>query len=240
MFWKEAKGFKDLPMSSKIAISMILVLAGFSYILGFLNIWYTYSPADQKPGLSVQDVRIAFWGARGTTKLEKAIDGTMREYFQNDAEHQTVKEWISAGAPESEWPQIKEIFDGSCNSCHSADEEVAGVVLATYPDVQQYLAQDTGKSIPRLISLTHTHLPATLVVIFMLLVIFGLTRYSETVKRVVMTFSLAALAFDLGSWWLAKISPALAVLVILGGISLALTFGALVLLSLWELWIRRD
>jgi hypothetical protein len=81
IFWKEPTGLKNMPPSSKVGISILLVVAGIGYLFGFLNIYLTYSPADQRPGLLIRDIRIAFYGAREATKLEKAIDGAMRQYF---------------------------------------------------------------------------------------------------------------------------------------------------------------
>ena len=84
MFWKDPKGLKSIPMYSKIGISILLIVAGVGYLLGFATIVSTYSPIDEKPGMSVADIRIAFYGAREKTKLEKSIDGTMSLYGRND------------------------------------------------------------------------------------------------------------------------------------------------------------
>jgi len=81
MFWKDPKGLKSIPMYSKVGISILLVVAGVGYLLGFANIVVSYAPIDEQPGLSIQDIRISFYGAREKTKLEKAIDGTMKEYL---------------------------------------------------------------------------------------------------------------------------------------------------------------
>ncbi len=235
-----SKGLKHVPVSLKVGITLVLLLAGVGYLLGFLNIYLTYSPVDQQPGLSVQDVRLSFWGSRGQTVLESAIDGSMRQYFQSDADYNTVKNWIRAGGAESDYPPVQAIFEQSCNSCHSAEAAVGGVVLATYPDVAAHLQQDTGKSIPRLVSLTHTHLLPTLSILSILVLIFAFTAWPERMKTVVIALCLLVIPVDLGSWWLAKLSPALSVLVILGGIGLALSFLALIVFSFYDLWLRRE
>jgi hypothetical protein len=240
VFWKDPKGLKSIPMYSKIGISILLIVAGVGYLLGFATIFVTYSPIDEQPGMSVQDIRIAFYGAREKTKLEKSIDGTMKEYFADEAGYQATKDWIAAGATEEDFPRIKEIFDVSCSTCHSAEAQVAGVVTVEYNDVAEYLKQDTGKSIPRLISLSHTHVHGTLPVMFALIFIFSFTLYKNWIKTVVIAFSAAAILIDIGSWWLAKLAAALAPLVILGGVALAVANAALILLPLYELWIRKE
>ncbi len=239
MLFQGSKGLAGLPASAKIAVTAVLVFAGIGYLLGFLNIYLSYSPVDQQPGLSVEDVRLSFWGSRGQTRLETAIDGTMRPYFQSDADYQATKAWIQAGAPEDQFPAIQPIFESSCISCHSAEAALGGAVLVTYQDVSAFLQQDTGKSIPRLVSISHTHWLPTLTITTVLVFILLLTAYPERLKIVVASFSYFAILFDIGSWWLAKLSPALAVLVILGGVSLAVSFLVPILLSLYDLWLGR-
>jgi hypothetical protein len=239
MFWRESKGLAGIPLASKLALTVMLAVAGVGYLLGFLNIYLTYSPVDQKPGMSLTDISMSFYGSRGTSKLEKSIDGSMRQYLTSDADYQAVKGWLADGATEADFAQIKPIFDDSCGTCHSAEAAVAGVVTADFADLSPLLQQDTGKSIPRLVGISHTHVLATLPVIFLLAFIFSFARYSQRLKGLVMVFAGLAILLDVGSWWLAKLSPALAVLVLLGGVSLALSFLALIALSAVDMWFGR-
>jgi len=240
MFWKESKGLKNIPGSGKLAVTAVLVLIGISYIFGFLNIYLTYSPIDKEPGMSITDIQIAFYGAREQTRLEKSIDGTMREYFTDDREYKTVKDWIHAGGNEKDFGPVKSVFENSCLDCHSKDVQVADVVLENFENVESYLAQDTGKSLSRLISLSHTHLFSIVAVLFILSLIFSFTLFSEKVKMAVYAISFFAAIVDVGAWWLAKISPLLAPLVILGGALLAVSFVLYILLSLYDMWVRKQ
>ena len=237
MFWREKRSLSAAPLSSKIALTVVLGIAGIGYLLGFATIYLTYSATDQKPGLSIEDVRIAFYGARDKTALEASIDGTMREYFSSDADYQATKQWLADGATEAGFQRIKPIFDVSCSTCHSADAQVAGAVTEEYEDLKPYLAQDTGKSVGRLVSLSHTHVLGTLPVIFVLILIFSFTRYAEWVKGLVMVYSLLSILADIGAWWLAKLFAWAAPLVILGGISLAFAFLVLIALAFVDMWI---
>lgn len=239
MFWKEPTGLKNVSISSKVAITAFLIIAGIGYLLGFANIVLSYSPVDQEPGLSIRDIQISFYGEREKTALEGSIDGTMKEYFNSEADYSTVKEWLANGATEESFSSIKPIFEASCNMCHSSDAEVAGVVTETYQDIEPFLAQDMGKSISRLVSLSHTHVLATLPVVFLLFFVFSFTKFREGLKIGVAALSFAAIIFDVGAWWLAKLALGAAPLVILGGISLAISFALLVLLSLYDMWLRK-
>jgi hypothetical protein len=164
----------------------------------------------------------------------------MRQYLASDAEYQTVKDWLAGGASEGGFQQVQPIIEASCSTCHSAEAAVADVVTASYADLAPLLKRDTGKSVSRLVSLSHTHVLATLPVIFLLVFIFSFARYPQGLKGLVMVFASLAILLDVGSWWLAKLSPALAVLVLLGGLSLAVSFLVLIVLSLLDLWFGRQ
>ncbi|MBN1411590.1 MAG: hypothetical protein JW969_12150 [Spirochaetales bacterium] len=240
MFFKNVEGLKRIPLSSKLGLTAFLLIAGIGYLFGFLNIYLTYSPVDRQPGLSLEDISLSFYGARETTKLEKAIDGTMKDYFESDNDYNAVKEWIQSGADGSTFELVQKIFDSSCTTCHSKESEVAGIVTANYDDVKELLIQDTGKSPVRLVSLSHTHILATLAIIFALALVFSFTSFKEIWKIIVIVGSFLSIVLDVGSWWLAKLSPAFSILVIAGGVSLALSFLVLILLSLYDIWLKKE
>ena len=240
MFWKDTDGLGNLRASSKIAITAFLVIAGISYLFGFLTILLTYKDVDQKPGLGVEDIRISFYGAREKTALEISVDGSMKTYFTSDRDYEAVKGWMADGASEADYPKIADIITASCATCHSSAAQVADVVTEDYDDLAAYLVQDTGKSISRLVSLSHTHVSGMLLLIFGLVLVFSFTKYSEVIKIIVVSISFAAILLDVGSWWLAKAFSGMAPFVILGGASLGVSFALLVLLSLYDVWIRKE
>lgn len=240
MFWKETLRLRTLPVVTKIIISLFLVLTGFGYLLGFANIYLTYSLVDEKPGLSLQDIRLTYYGARNKTTLEKAIDGSMKQYFKDDNEYQAVKDWVIDGASEKAWnSEIKPIVDTSCSTCHSDATALAGVVTAEYTDIENYLIQNSGKSWSRIVGVSHTHVLAITPFIFLLVLLLSFTSYPSILKNAVSIFAFSAVFMDVGSWFLAKLSPYLSIFVMIGGMSLGLSFGMLVLLPLYDLWIKK-
>ncbi len=241
MFWKESLRLGTLPFATKVIVTLFLVLTGFGYLLGFTNIFLTYSPVDGKPGLSLKDVSLSFYGSRDKTALEKSIDGSMKQYFKTDGEYQIVKDWVQDGASEEAWDsEIKPIMDVSCSTCHSAEMAVAGRVTVEYSDVEELLAQDTGKPWGRVVSTAHTHLLAITPFVFLLIFVFSFTSYPAILKNAVSIFALGAIFLDIGSWFLAKFAPLLGILVLVGGMALGLSFGLLVLLPLYDLWLKKQ
>ena len=240
MFWKETLRLRTLPVLTKIIISLFLVLTGFGYLLGFTNIYLTYSLVDEKPGLSLEDIKLTYYGVKDKTTLEKAIDGSMKQYFADDKEYKDVKAWVQDGATESAWDsEIKPIVDASCSTCHSESTALAGVVTAEYSDIENYLVQNSGKSWSRIVGVSHTHVLGITPFVFLLVILLSFTSYPSIVKNAVSIFAFSAVFMDVGSWFLAKLSPVFSVFVLMGGMSLGLSFGLLVLLPLYDLWIKK-
>ncbi len=238
--WQEMKGLAKLPMSVKLAVTTFLLVAGLGYLLGFSNIYLTYNLVDSQPGLSIDDIRIAFNGSQDGSKLEKALGGAMKQYLESDQEGATLVTWIKGGHTEATFKDAKVVFENSCITCHSNDVKTAGVSLEAYQDVLPLLAVDTGKSISRLVELSHVHLMGALPLVFLLCLVFSFTLFGEKLKGTIMVVSLLALVFDVGSWWLAKAWGGLAFTVMAAGMTLALAFLVLILLSLYDLWLRKD
>ena len=240
MFWKETLRLRTLPVVTKIIISLFLVLTGLGYLLGFTNIYLTYSLVDEKPGLSLEDIKLTYYGAKDKTTLEKAIDGSMKQYFADDKEYEDVKAWVLDGAPESVWDsEIKPIVDASCSTCHSESTALAGVVTEEYSDIENYLVQNSGKPWSRIVGVSHTHVLAITPFIFLLVLLISFTSYPSIVKNVVSLFAFGSVFMDVGSWTLAKLAPFFSIFVMIGGMSLGLSFGLLVLLPLYDLWIKK-
>ena len=239
MFWKESRGLNTVTKSSKIALTAFLILIGVAYIFSFTTIYITYSPIDKEAGLSIKDIQTAYYGSREETKLEKSIDGTMREYFESEEDYSSVKSWVSAGGAEKDFAAVKEVFEKSCNSCHSSDIKIAGAALETYEEVEPLLKQDTGKSVSRLVSLSHSHLFGIVSILFILTFIFSFTTFPEKFKQFIFSIAFFAAAFDIGSWWLAKSSGELAFLIVIAGSLVGISFGVLILLPLYEIWLKK-
>ena len=240
MFWKETIQLRTMPVVTKIILTLFLILTGLGYLLGFTNIYLTYSNVDDKPGLGIKDITMTYYGVRNKTTLEKAISGSMKQYFADDTEYQDVKAWILDGASESTWDSdIQAIFETSCITCHSRDAAVGGVVAENYSDVEVFLSKNTGKSWSRIVSVSHTHVLAITPYIFLLVILLSMTSYPALLKNIVSIFAFSAVFMDVGSWFLAKMSPFFSIFVLIGGMSLGLSFGLLVLLPLYDLWIKK-
>jgi len=80
----------------------------------------THEGLSGKPGLSVQDVAISYYGNRSGTKLEAMLRGPMQGYRSQQDMDQFVA-WLKSGADEAGYNKtIQPIVERDCAKCHSA------------------------------------------------------------------------------------------------------------------------
>ncbi|HUX39721.1 MAG TPA: hypothetical protein VMV83_01030 [Rectinemataceae bacterium] len=238
MLWQPTKGLDQLAIPFKFALTTFLLICGIGYLLGVVNIWFSYSPVDGKPGLSVDDIRLAFHGDPSASKLEKAISGNMNQYLTSPDNGTKLLDWIKAGHKEDGYAGVQQIFVSDCDTCHSKDVATAGIVTDDYKSLEPLLQSDQGVAWPRLITLSHIHINGLLPLMFCLAIIFSFTRFGDKLKGAIIVFSFASFTIDVAIWYFAKLFAEAAAFVILGGILLGAAYALMIFLPLWELWIH--
>jgi len=73
--------FSQFPRTAKLLISFALVVLGIGYLIAMVNLYLTYSLTDGEPGLTVMDLKRAFYGRRDNTRLAAKIQGGSMEQF---------------------------------------------------------------------------------------------------------------------------------------------------------------
>ena len=69
--------FNDLPLTLKVLYLNVMIVLGIGYIFAMIQIYEVHAGRDGKPGLSVQDIQIAYSGSKSDTRLEVALKGPM-------------------------------------------------------------------------------------------------------------------------------------------------------------------
>jgi hypothetical protein len=94
---------------------------------------------------------------------------------------------------------------------------------------------------PLLIQTSHTHLFGQTLIAGFLGLIFLFASLGEVKKAVILALPFLGTLIDIGGMWLTRfVSPSLAVAVIAGGTLFALGYVLITLISLHQLWIRRE
>jgi hypothetical protein len=94
---------------------------------------------------------------------------------------------------------------------------------------------------PLLIQTSHTHLFGQTLIAGLLGLIFLFSSLGEWKKATILSLPFVGTLIDIGGMWLTRfVWPQLAVLVIAGGSLFALGYALITVISLYELWIRKE
>ncbi|MDX8391558.1 MAG: hypothetical protein R8K53_03190 [Mariprofundaceae bacterium] len=234
------KRFADASVSEKILDTMFLITIGIGYLFALLNLYYTHQGRDGESGLSVQDVVIAYHGSHNQTRLGAAINGPMEPNLPNEAAKKTILDWINHGAPEAEFHErVEPIMQNNCIMCHSAESGMSIPHFTAYENVVQLTETDTGATIPALVRVSHIHLFGIAFILFFVGRIFLLCEMNVTLKRTYVALPFIFLLLDISSWFITKIIPDFAYVVVSAGGLVGITFGLQILICLYQMWLYK-
>ena len=232
--------FSDASISERLLDTMFLITIGIGYLFALLNLYYTHQGRDGKPGLSVKDVMLAFHGSHNQTRLGAAINGPMEPNLPNEAAKQTILDWISHGAGEKEYHQnVEPILKENCVMCHSAESGLPIPHFDSYQHVAELTKTDTGETIPALVRVSHIHLFGIAFILFLLGRIFILCEIPVWLKRVTVAIPFLFLLIDILSWFVTKIYPSFAYVVVINGALMGVSMGMQILISLYQMWFYK-
>ncbi|MDQ6967153.1 MAG: hypothetical protein Q9M14_00540 [Mariprofundaceae bacterium] len=233
--------FPDASFSEKILDTMFLITIGIGYMFALLNLYYTHEGRDGIEGLSVQDVMLAYHGSHNQTRLGAAINGPMAPNLPNKAAKITILDWIAHGATKPEFEaKVNPILQNNCVMCHSAASGISGIPhFDSYEKVLALTATDTGATIPALVRVSHIHLFGIAFILFLIGRIFILCELPIMFKRIVVAAPFFFLLLDISSWFITKIIPDFAYVVIGAGAVVGITFAMQLFISLYQMWIYK-
>jgi hypothetical protein len=148
-----------------------------------------------------------------------------------------LTKWADAGAPQSEWESnIKPQVDQYCGPCHANMPGLANITDKAVMD--QMTKRDEGSSISTLTRVSHIHLFGIAFIFFFVGWIFTYASgFSPLTKAILIFTPFGFLIVDIASWWLTKLDPHFAWLVIIGGFTYSLASTIMILTSLYQMWI---
>jgi cytochrome c553 len=229
---------KELTPPIKVLFTGYLCTVGIGYMFALIQILFTHGMADGKFGLSVDDIVYSYYGNRSGTVLEQKLNGSMKE---NAPEQERFKlmEWVRSGADAEEYKDdgIEKIIQTRCVMCHN--KEASGLPdFTSLKGLSAYTAQDTGATFASLTRVSHVHMFGISFIFMFVGLIFS---FSETTtnqyKCIAIGMPYVFLVADIMSWWLTKIHPMFAWLVILAGMGMAVSFIFMWATSLLEMWL---
>lgn len=228
---------ETLALPVKALFTGYLLAMGLGLLMAGAQILLTHGMADGKPGLSVDDIVYSYYGNRQGSKLEGKLNGSMKDNAPGEANLVMIK-WARAGAPENEWEsKIKPITDQYCVVCHA---NMPGLANVGEKDIMiKVAAIDSGASIGSLTRVSHIHLFGISFIFFFIGLIFSFaTGFNPTFKSLLIFTPFMFLILDVVAWWLTKMNPAFAYLVMLAGTCYVFATSTMILSSLYQMCIK--
>lgn len=233
--------FSELPLSTRVLYTAVLLILGLAYLFGGIYLYHTYAGrAGGNPMLlTYQDIVVAYSGSGTSSRLETALKGPMRAMLPAD-EITPIVAWVHGGADRAVYETgIRATFEKRCLSCHDgANPHLAN--FSTYDSLRKVTERDTGTGIFTLVRVSHIHLFGLTMVFFILGTIFSHAHLRPVwFKSLVIATPFAALVLDIGSWYFTKLYQPFAWVVIGGGTLMGLAFAFMWAVSLYQLWLWR-
>ncbi len=232
---------RDFPLPLKLTISLGLVVLGFGYLIALANLYLTYHLTDGQPGLTVSDLRRAFYGNRETTKLAAKIDGgSMAQFLPKPGDKEKILSWIQDGASREGYEAVvRPILAENCIRCHNPEGLQRFRPLTSYEEVMVVTQVDRGEPVSLWARVAHTHIQSIGLIFLVLGAVFCFTSVPEKWKTVIVVLPFAALLVDFGARYLARTVPAIVYLMLLSGASIGLLFAVMTLVPLYDMWIAK-
>ncbi|MGR8934970.1 MAG: hypothetical protein ACU837_11370 [Gammaproteobacteria bacterium] len=226
-----------LPTPVKVLFSGYLITVGIGYFFALIQILFTHGMADGKFGLSIDDIVYSYYGNRSGTVLEKKLNGSMKD-MASETERFEIIQWVRNSAPITQYATsgVKQIVESRCTVCHN--ENASGIPDFTkFEQLKALTTQDEGATFASLIRVSHIHLFGISFIFMFVGIIFSFAMTtSNAVKCITIGMPYVFLVVDILSWWLTKLNPMFAWLVILAGAGMAMSFTFMWFISFREMW----
>jgi hypothetical protein len=228
---------KDHDTPIKVLFTGYLCSVAVGYFFALVQILFTHGMADGKFGLSIDDIVYSYYGNRSGTVLENKLNGSMKQNA-SEKERFEIMQWVRDGAKIDSYESsgVKKIIDERCVMCHNKE---AGTI-PDFSDIEvlkTVTTEDEGATFASLTRVSHIHLFGISFIFMFVGIIFSFAQ-SPTMqyKCIAIGMPYVFLLVDILSWWLTKIHPMFAILVILAGMGMGVSFMFMWAISILEMW----
>lgn len=223
--------------SIKLLFTGYLVTIAAGYIMALIQILFTHGMADGQFGLSLNDIVYSYYGDRSGSVLESKLNGSMK-FNAPDEERFKIIQWVRDGASQNEYDaNIKPIVEKNCVTCHNAGASSIPD-FTEFENLKKLSASSQGATFQSLTRLSHIHLfGISFIFMFVGLIFSFSTGVPCCYKYPAIVMPYLFLLIDIASWWLTKINPHFAWLVIIAGFGLGVSFAFMWTVSMYQMWI---
>jgi hypothetical protein len=223
--------------SIKLLFTGYLTTVAAGYIMALIQILFTHGMADGKFGLSIDDIVYSYYGNRSGSLLESKLNGSMRANA-SDQDRFKLIQWARDGGDQAVYDkEVKQLVEKNCVICHNAG---AGSLpdFSQYENLKKTTESNQGATFQSLTRVSHIHLFGISFIFMFVGIIFSFsTGVPGKYKYPAIIMPYLFLLIDIASWWLTKLNPNFALLVIIAGSGLGLSFAFMWLVCMYQMWI---
>lgn len=233
---RDFSSLKQLDTPVKVLFTGYLTTVAVGYLMALIQILFTHGMADGKFGLSIDDIVYSYYGNRSGTVLETQLNGAMKENA-SEQERFLIIQWVRDGADKDEYVDngVEAVIQQRCVMCHNKEASIPN--LADFKVVKELAQEDKGATFSSLTRVSHIHLFGISFIFMFVGLIFSFAETSTIkYKCIAIGMPYVFLLVDILSWWLTKLDPMFAWLVILAGAGMAVSFFFMWTVSVSEMW----
>jgi hypothetical protein len=248
---------RDFPAGLRLGLTLLLLVNLGGFLASAAHTRTHHEGRDERPGLSLDDLRGAYHGLQSRAPLLGAIESGHPGELEGseplpESKRRILLEWLEGSSLSEDYDNLDlgdaapaEILDAACVSCHrrqspgeAAQTGQSALPLEYWDDVKRVAFSRDIQPTPTAIlaTSTHTHAIALATISLILVLLLQLSSSARWLKSLLGALIGIGLAGDLASWWLARES-ALFVWAIVGfGALFALAVGLISLLLIVDMW----
>ncbi|WP_020483378.1 hypothetical protein [Methylomonas sp. MK1] len=234
---REFSSLKQMDTPVKVLFTGYLTTVAVGYLMALIQILFTHGMADGKFGLSIDDIVYSYYGNRSGTMLETQLNGAMKENA-SEQERFAIIQWVRDGADQDDFVDrgVDKIIENRCVMCHNKDASIPN--LSDFKVLKEYTKEDEGATFSSLTRVSHIHLFGISFIFMFVGLIFSFSETSTIkYKCIAIGMPYVFLLVDILSWWLTKLDPIFAWLVIVAGGGMAVSFAFMWTVSVAEMWL---
>jgi hypothetical protein len=237
MIQQHCTHFSTFPMGRRVLYSCTLIVLGLGYLFAMIHIFASHAGRDGNPSLSVNDLIIAYSGSKSDTRIESALNGPMANMLPG-AERAKIIAWVRSGAEEATFSTsgAEQIVEKRCLMCHNGSNPHIPN-FKEFTGIKSVAELDTGMDIFTLVRVSHIHLFGITFIFFIVSSIF-IHAYIKPLwlKCVIIMIPFIAIVMDIGSWYLTKLYPGFAWVVMGSGAMMGVAFATQWIISMYQMW----
>lgn len=231
--------FQYLPMGMRTLFSATLIVLGTGYLFAMIHIFASHAGRDGNPALSVSDLIIAYSGSKSDTRLEAALKGPMAKMLP-DGDKIKISAWIRSGLKEDVYQiGIAPVIIERCAACHDGSNPHLPNLIG-FDNLTKMAEVDTGMDLFTLVRVSHIHLFGITFIFFIVSSIFCHAYVKpQWLKCLLIVVPFVCIFLDIGSWYLTKLNPGFAYVVMGSGALMGITFALQSVISLYQMWFYK-